>query len=102
MDLKDIFEPTYEENESPPDNTRITQVILYFDEQDAILVKQLAKEAMKIEMPEDYLEKGNISDLFLIMLKKYYGNQSIEIKGIDVRQGVREKMDGTVSDGKFF
>lgn len=73
--FKDLMEPEYGEDQSPPDNTRITQVILYYDEPDVAKLKELAKAAMKVEMPDRFLDVGNLSDLYLLILKKYYGNQ---------------------------
>jgi hypothetical protein len=67
----DISEPDYGVNDAPVDGTKITQVILYFDEVEAVLLKKLAKEVMKAEMPEDYIEKGNLSALYLLLLKKH-------------------------------
>lgn len=67
----DIMEPQYGEDKNPLDGTRVTQIILYFSAEDAAEVKRLAKEVMKAEMPNDYIEKGNISDLYLILLRKY-------------------------------
>lgn len=67
----DIMEPDYPVNSAPEDKTDITQVILYFDAPDAIELKRLAKIVMKAEMPADFIEKGNLSDLFLLLLKKH-------------------------------
>lgn len=69
--FNDLMEPDYGNDNSPVDNTRITQVILYFDEPDAKLLKRLAKEVMKAEMPEDYIQNANLSNLYLLLLKKH-------------------------------
>lgn len=69
--FSDIFEPDYGVDTSPPDDTRIVQVILYFNEADAAQVRALAKDAMKRMLPDSYIEKGNLSDLFLTLLKQY-------------------------------
>lgn len=74
--FKDLFEPEYGVDNSPPDNTRITQVILYFNSDDAVELKRLAKEAMKTEMPDRYLDIGNLSDLYLLILKKHYAKDN--------------------------
>lgn len=67
----DIMEPDYPVNNAEKDDTKITQVILYFSDSDALLLKRMAKEVMKSEMPNDFIEKANLSDLFLLMLKKH-------------------------------
>ena len=74
--FQDLFEPDYGVDQSPEDKTKITQVILYFDAPDAVELKELAKEAMKKEMTDRYLDQGNLSDLYLIMLRKYYGKNN--------------------------
>lgn len=95
--FKDLLIPDYGEDDSPPDGTKITQVILYFDEKDALELKRLAKEAMKAEMP-DYIEKGNLSDILLLILKKHYGKTNFE--RVHIGQGVR-KDAGEVLGGGF-
>jgi hypothetical protein len=76
--FKDLLEPDYGVDASPPDDTRITQVILYFNEDDARELKRIAKEAMKIEWPESYTEHGNLSDLYLLLLKRHYGSSTFD------------------------
>lgn len=100
--FSDLLEPEYGEDQSPPDDTRITQVILYYDEADMQLLKQLAKVAMKKEMPGEYLEKGNLSELYLIILKKYYGNESIEVAPDFNGQGSRVTTQRDIPPGAFF
>ena len=69
--FEDMMEPQYGEDKNPLDGTRVTQVILYFSAEDALELRRLAKEVMKAEMPNDYIERGNISDLYLILLRKH-------------------------------
>ncbi len=68
----DIMEPDFGVNNAPEDGTQITQVILYFDAPDAVLLKKLAKEVMKAEWPADYIDQGNLSKLFLHLVQKSY------------------------------
>lgn len=70
--FSDIMEPDYGVDQSPPDDTRITQVILYFNQDEAEELKMLAKEIMKVEYPETYITEGNLSGLYLKILRKYY------------------------------
>lgn len=72
----DLLEPDYGIDNSPEQDIRITQVILYYDEHDAESLKELAKEAMKIEMPGEFINRGNLSDLYLLILKKHYGTKN--------------------------
>lgn len=85
--FQDFLEADYGVDNSPKDPTRITQIILYFDEPETEELKRLAKEAMKVEFPNDYIENGNLSMLYLKMLRRYYGKDNIE--GVHVGQGVR-------------
>lgn len=63
-----LFEDDFGEDESPKDNTQITTTLLYYSEEELKEVKRLAKAAMKRHM-SDYMNKGNMSDLFLIFLR---------------------------------
>lgn len=99
--FSDVFEPEYGVDQSPADDTRITQVILYYDESDVVELKRLAKEAMKIEMPGEYLEKGNLSSLYLIILKKYYG-KNIPIETTNDGQGSGATTQRDIPPGAFF
>lgn len=89
--FQDLLEPQYGVDQSPPDDTRITQVILYLNAPDAKRLKELAKEALKKEFPEDYMERGNISDLYLHLLEKHYGNG----KGINIEAPLNGSAGGT-------
>lgn len=95
-----MFEPEYGVDQSPLDPTKITQIILYFDEPDTIELKRLAKEAMKVEFPETFMKEANLSNLYLHLLKKYYGKNNIE--GAPVGQGVRSQMGPQTTDNGFF
>jgi hypothetical protein len=72
----DMFEPEYGIDDSPKDDTRIIQIILYFDEPEITEFKELAKIAMRAEFT-DYTSKANLSDLFLFILKKHYDTKRI-------------------------
>jgi hypothetical protein len=86
--FSDLFsEPDYGVDQSPQDDTRITQVILYFSEPDVAELKRLAKEALKKEMPLDYIENGNLSNLYLLLLRKHYG-QPIDSQANPFGQGM--------------
>jgi len=67
----DIMEPDYGVNNAPEDSTEIKQVILYFSNDDVPELKRLAKEAMKRIWPSTYIEDGNLSNLYLYLLRKY-------------------------------
>jgi len=72
----DLLEPVYGVDQSPPDDTHIVQVLLYFSEEEAEEFKKLCKQRMKEVWPTSYTEKGNISDLLLKILK--HGKISVE------------------------
>lgn len=69
-----LFEDEWGVDNSPIDNTEITMTILYFSSEESKLFKNLCKKGIKIEFPDNFQEKGNISDLLLILLKQKYGN----------------------------
>lgn len=93
--FSDILEPQYGEDKSPPDPTKITQIILYFDKPDSLELKRLAKIAMKDFWPGTYIEEGNISDLYLLLLKKHYANT--EVKATDDRPASGVAVEGQVA-----
>lgn len=68
-----LFDNLYPKDASPPDNTQIVQTILYHSEPENREFKKLCKLAMKEFNPADYQEKGNISDVLLLLLRKTYG-----------------------------
>lgn len=70
MSLFDVFDkPKQDEGE---DRTQITQVLLYFDEPDAVEFKALCKQGM-IASGEN-LKEANISDFLLKTLRNLYAN----------------------------
>jgi hypothetical protein len=71
----ELLEPDYGVDNSPPDGTRITQVILYFDKPEAEEFKRLCKAGIKLEFPQTYRETGNLSDFLLYILNRLYGSQ---------------------------
>lgn len=69
-----LFEQQWGKDNSPPDPTEITQVILYYDKPEVAEFKKLAKMAIKDLYPNDYQERGNVSDAILLLLRKNYAN----------------------------
>ncbi len=67
-----LFDQEYEQDNSPIDNTDIVQILLYFDQFEAKDFKFYCKELMKKEWPEDFIDKGNLSDLLIKILKREY------------------------------
>ena len=67
----ELFEDEWGVDMSPPDDTEITTTILYFSKEELIKFKQLAKKGIKIEYGEQYQQRGNLSDLILMLLNKY-------------------------------
>lgn len=76
----DLFGELYEPDESPIEDTAITQIILYLDAPDAKEFKRLAKIAMRDKWPTTFSEEGNISELLFILLKEKYGNENVDDK----------------------
>lgn len=70
----ELFEYDYGKDDSPVDETDITTTILYFSKEELVEFKKHCKVAMKIEFPENFQEKGNISDLLLKILREKYAN----------------------------
>lgn len=62
-------EEFFEEDNSPIDNTQITTTILYFSEEELKEFKALCKEGMKLKYGEQAMEKGNISNYLLDLLR---------------------------------
>jgi hypothetical protein len=69
-----LFEQDWGVDNSPLDDTQITTTLLYFSNDELREFKSLCKNGMKIEFPDEYKTKGNLSDLLLIVLRKNYGN----------------------------
>lgn len=62
----------YIKDESPTDDTKITQILLYYSEQEAVEFKKLCKIGMKDLFPNNFIKNGNLSDFLLTLLKKHY------------------------------
>lgn len=69
-----LFEDEFGEDNSPVDDTQITTTILYFSEEELKQFKKDAKQAMKKMFGHEVVERGNLSDLLLNLLKEYNGN----------------------------
>lgn len=93
-----LFEMDYGLDNSPPDNTEIVQVILYFSQEETKEFKKLCKELMKREWPGEYIDKGNLSDLLLKILKKQHESGNIITKNDGETGGSPE---GHVLNGKI-
>jgi hypothetical protein len=66
-----LFEDDWGVDNSPPDNTEITTTMLYFSTDELKQFKRLCKLAMKQEYGEQVFEKGNLSNLLLLILSRY-------------------------------
>lgn len=69
-----LFDDDWGVDNSELDKTEITTTLLYFSSEELKLFKALCKKGIKKEFGSDYIIKGNISDLLLIILKEKYGN----------------------------
>jgi hypothetical protein len=69
-----LFEDDWGVDNSPIDNTEITTTLLYFSTEELKEFKALCKKGIKKEFGLEYQQKGNLSDLLLIILKERYGN----------------------------
>jgi hypothetical protein len=69
-----LFEDDWGVDNSPLDNTEITTTLLYFSTEELKTFKSLCKKGIKKEFGVDYQQKGNLSDLLLIVLKEKYEN----------------------------
>jgi hypothetical protein len=69
-----LFEQDWGVDNSPLDDTQITTTILYFSIDELKEFKELCKNGMKKEFPNNFKTNGNLSDLLLLMLRKNYGN----------------------------
>lgn len=66
-----LFEDDWGVDNSPPDNTEITTTMLYFSTDELKEFKRLCKLAMKQEYGDQVFEKGNLSNLLLLILRRY-------------------------------
>jgi hypothetical protein len=69
-----LFEDDWGFDNSPIDNTEITTTMLYFSTDELKTFKALCKKGIKKEFGVKYQQKGNLSDLLLIILKEKYEN----------------------------
>jgi hypothetical protein len=73
--LEELFPPDYGEGGAEKDDTQITTTILYFSEEEQAEFKQLCKLCMKDLLGlEKAIDKGNISDAVLMLLRKNYAS----------------------------
>ena len=66
-----LFEDDWGVDNSPADNTEITTTMLYFSTDELKQFKKLCKLAMKQEYGDQVFEKGNLSNLLLLILSRY-------------------------------
>ena len=66
-----LFEDDWGVDNSPTDNTEITTTMLYFSAEELKQFKRLCKLAMKQEYGGQVFEKGNLSNLLLLILSRY-------------------------------
>jgi hypothetical protein len=66
-----LFEDDWGVDNSPTDNTEITTTMLYFSNEELKQFKRLCKLAMKQEYGDQVFEKGNLSNLLLLILSRY-------------------------------
>ena len=69
-----LFNDDWGVDNSPVDNTEITTTLLYFSKDELKDFKKYCKELLKKEFSDTFQEKGNLSDLLLIILKRQYDN----------------------------
>lgn len=72
-----LFEPQFNVDQSPPDDTRVTTVLLYYSEEEAREFKRLCKLGMLHMYPTTFRD-SNVSDFILTLLKKVYGENNSE------------------------
>lgn len=69
-----IFDIDYGKDDSPVDNTRITNsMLIYHSEEDMAEFKKLCKIGIKAMYGEERSTKGNISDFLLETLRNLHG-----------------------------
>lgn len=69
-----LFQDEWGVDTSPVDDTQIVQFGIFMDRAQLPEFKKLAKQAVKEFFPTDYIERGNVSDAIILLLKKHYGN----------------------------
>ncbi len=73
-----LFEYEFPKDDSPKDETEITNALLYYTHLNRDLFKKLCKKGMEIEFTKDELKTANISDFILYLLKKHYDKQEVQ------------------------
>ncbi len=75
-----LFEQDWGIDNSPIDETVITTTILYFSKDELKEFKKLCKKGMKIQYPNAYQYKANLSDFLLFLLRENYEKNNFENK----------------------
>lgn len=70
----ELFDVDYGQGSKEIDETDITTTLLYFSTKELNEFKKLAKLGMKKEFGANYIAKGNLSDLLLILFRREYGD----------------------------
>lgn len=65
-----LFDDDIPKNESPLQDVNITTMLLYMSEEENKEFKALCKEGIKKLFPDDYREKGNLTDYLLHLIRK--------------------------------
>jgi hypothetical protein len=73
-----LFEDEFGVDESPQDDTQITTTLLYFSDTELKEFKAGCKQAMRKMFGHQVMEKGNMSDLLLQLIKKYNEDDNTE------------------------
>lgn len=71
-----LFSNLYPKDESPPDDTQIVQTILYHSEPENKEFKKLCKLGIRTMYPDNFQDKGNLSDFLLDLLRKTYAPEN--------------------------
>jgi hypothetical protein len=74
----ELFNYDYGKDNSPEDKTVIKQMALYYNQDDFVLFKKLCKIGIKRMYGNDAFDRGNVSDLLLLILKQLYGEITLE------------------------
>jgi hypothetical protein len=74
----ELFEHDYGTASKEIDETDITTTLLYFSTEELKEFKKLSKKGIKELFGADYLEKGNLSDLLLHLLREKYGTPTAQ------------------------
>jgi hypothetical protein len=69
-----LFEDNWGEDDSKIEDVEITTTILYFSKEELKEFKSLCKTGIRKEFGAEFMQKGNLSDLLLKILKEKYEN----------------------------